>query len=342
MVDTKVPLLHGEGFCPHDVVEPYGDGHYGRCAACGDDDFPITAEAAGMEDWPKKCATCGKDVSEERHTIRGIEGPRCSECNAKRGRRPVADLVAGILDDDRLTVYDLDPEEVRELARHIEAMDDDLVDAVEEVKGLKEEHQRRKDELNAQVLHVRLLRYCWDNERRNFDYDLWAELARKLLGPKSEKPWRLAEVLALRDQVGVEWEPPDRVDALERHLSVMCADRDEWRRKAEARKERLEELTAEPVKVCSTCGEDLGDSYVSDVPGVGDLCSGCHAERFASKKPREMPDWFAPALKEARWQDHVRSCGRRMNLRMATAHPRSRLDLRVTHRLYRKLKVNRG
>lgn len=39
--------------CSHNEIEPYGDGSWGRCKLCGDDSFPLTAEAAGM------CSYCG-------------------------------------------------------------------------------------------------------------------------------------------------------------------------------------------------------------------------------------------------------------------------------------------
>lgn len=30
---------------------------------------------------------------------------------------------------------------------------------------------------------------------------------------------------------------------------------------------------------CSDCGNELGDAYYQDVPGIGDLCLGCHTTR---------------------------------------------------------------
>lgn len=42
-----------ENGCAHSNIQPFGDGHYGRCAVCGDEGFPITAEAAGMDPDPE-------------------------------------------------------------------------------------------------------------------------------------------------------------------------------------------------------------------------------------------------------------------------------------------------
>ena len=76
--------------CEHDVVEPYGDGNWGRCSMCGDDSFPITAEAAGVPD-PNPCERC---------TYLATENDRLAARNrelevALRNVRAMASLMAG-------------------------------------------------------------------------------------------------------------------------------------------------------------------------------------------------------------------------------------------------------
>lgn len=53
VIEYGSPLPDGLMVCSHPQILPYGDGGFGRCAACNDGSFPLTPAAAGM------CPECG-------------------------------------------------------------------------------------------------------------------------------------------------------------------------------------------------------------------------------------------------------------------------------------------
>lgn len=75
-----------------------------------------------------------------------------------------------------------------------------ITDIIDELKRLRVES-------DGAVLYVRALRYIWDNERRAFDYDMFARWCGKLFGSKSVAPWNPVEVAELDRQI-TEFDSP--------------------------------------------------------------------------------------------------------------------------------------